>query len=109
MMLTTKAMREIFRPLNNAQLPEREITSVYCGDLLSHVMGSAPEGAAWVTVMSNINVIAVASLTDVSCVVMASGSLPGDDVISRADEQGILLFVSADQIFETALQINERI
>jgi hypothetical protein len=107
--MTTASLGELFHRLNRADIPARDITSVYCGDLLSHVMGSAPEGAAWVTVMNNINVIAVASLTDVACVVMAAGSLPGEDIIARADEQGIPLFASAEQIFDTALLLNKRL
>ncbi|MDR0519555.1 MAG: hypothetical protein LBG82_05845 [Clostridiales Family XIII bacterium] len=98
-----------FTPLNQARLPAREITSVYCGDLLSHVMGTAPEGSAWVTVMNNINVIAVASLAEVACVIMAAGSRPNEDVIARADEQGVLLFSGAGQIFETAFQVHEKL
>ena len=41
---------------------EREITGCYIGDLLSWVMGRAPEDSAWLTVMGNINSIAVATL-----------------------------------------------
>ena len=41
--------------------PEREIEGGYCGDLLSWVMGRADSGSAWVTIMSNINIVAVAS------------------------------------------------
>lgn len=43
---------------------EREITGVYIGDLLSWVMGRAKADCAWITIMSNINIVAVASLAD---------------------------------------------
>ena len=43
---------------------EREIETVYCGDLLSWVMGRCPADAAWITIMSNQNVAAVAVLCD---------------------------------------------
>ncbi|MDR2162705.1 MAG: hypothetical protein LBO70_01990 [Clostridiales Family XIII bacterium] len=108
-MTTTKELRELYSALNRADLPDRNISSVYCGDLLSHVMGSAPEGAAWVTVMSNVNVIAVASLTDVACVVIAEGGAPDDDAIAKADEHGVLIFKGSGRVFETALEIYERI
>ena len=49
---------------------EREISGAYCGDLLSWVMGHAQSGDAWITIMSNINTVAVASLADVSCIVL---------------------------------------
>jgi predicted transcriptional regulator len=104
--MTTTDLAAILPQQNKASVPARTIASVYCGDLLSHVMGSAPEGAAWVTVMNNINVIAVASLTDVACVIIAGGGTPATDVLARADEQGIAVFSSADQVFETALAIH---
>ena len=42
--------------------PEREIGGVYIGDLLSWVMGRAKADDAWITIMTNINVVAVAAL-----------------------------------------------
>ena len=53
---------------------EREITGCYIGDLLSWVMGRAPEDSAWLTVMGNINSIAVATLADVSCIVLVENA-----------------------------------
>ena len=41
---------------------EKEITGCYCGDLLSWVMSRAKEGDAWLTVMGNVNAVAVAVL-----------------------------------------------
>ena len=53
---------------------DREITGgVYCCDLLSIVMGRAPADCAWVTVMGNLNSIAVAVLADTACIVLAEG------------------------------------
>ena len=52
---------------------EREINGVYVGDLLSWVMGRAEEDQLWVTIMTNSNVIAVASLVNVSAVILAEG------------------------------------
>ena len=53
---------------------ERMINCGYAGDLLSWVMGRAPADCAWVTVMSNVNVVAVASLADVGCVILAENA-----------------------------------
>ena len=53
---------------------DREITTCYIGDLLSWVMGRAPGDSAWLTVMGNINSIAVATLADVSCIVLVENA-----------------------------------
>ena len=34
-------------------------------------MGKAPAGCAWITVMGNVNSIAVATLADISCIILA--------------------------------------
>ena len=48
---------------------DREITGVYIGDLLSWVMGRAQSGDAWITIMSNANIVAVAALADTACII----------------------------------------
>ena len=70
---------------------EREITGGYTGDLLSWVMSRAQSGDAWVTIMTNINVIAVASLTDVACVIIAENAEVAPEIIEIAKAQGINL------------------
>lgn len=71
--------------------PTREVTGGYCGDLLSWVMGRAPEGCAWLTIMSNGNVAAVASLADVACVILAEGVRPEEDLLNKARGHGVNL------------------
>lgn len=79
---------------------DREIEGGYTGDLLSWVMGRAQSGNAWVTIMTNMNVIAVAQLTDVACIIIAEGAELGEDVVSRAKAQGINLFRSNQTAWE---------
>lgn len=70
---------------------EREITGVYAGDLLSWVMGRAQSGDLWVTIMTNVNVVAVAVMADVACVVVSENAEIGEDVIEKAASQGVNL------------------
>ena len=74
----------------------REIKGVYIGDLLSWVMGRAKADDAWITIMSNINVVAVASLSDVSCIILAEGVELYDDVIATAKAKFINI-ISVDK------------
>ncbi len=82
--------------------PEREVKGAYIGDLLSWVMGRADFDNAWITIMSNINVIAVASLSDVSCVILAEGVTLDSEVKAKAEEKGINVLTSSLPSFETA-------
>ena len=87
--------------------PEREIKGCYIGDLLSWVMGRAAADNAWITIMSNVNVIAVASLSDVSCVIFAEGVTPDAEIIRLAKDKRINLISSPLPAYETAIRISE--
>lgn len=82
--------------------PEREVTCGYCGDLLSWVMGRAQPDCAWLTIMSSVNVCAVAMLADVACVVLTEGVSPDQDLLDRAGMQGINLLGTGKSTFDTA-------
>jgi hypothetical protein len=85
--------------------PELDITGVYVGDLLSWVMGRAEEGNLWLTIMTNLNVIAVASLVGTAGVILCEGCVPDDEVLSVAREKGVNLFVTDDRIYECSCRL----
>ena len=87
----------------------RPVESVFCCDLLSVAMCNAPAGCAWVTVMGNINTLAVVALTDAACVVLAGGAQLDDAAAQRAALQGIPVLATDLPIFEAALAIHERL
>lgn len=74
----------------------------YVSDLLSDVMGSAQPQQVWITIMKHLNVIAVASMTGIPCIVFAKDSKPDEAVIKKAIEEGICLFSSDMAVFELA-------
>lgn len=85
--------------------PDREVTGGYAGDLLSWVMGRARSGDAWVTIMTNRNILAVASLADTACVIVAEQSAVEPDVTELAAQKGINLFRSPDATFALCRRI----
>ncbi len=90
-------------------LPEadREITGGYCGDLLSWVMGRAEADSAWITIMSNVNIIAVATLCDPACIILAEGVEADPTVKERAEAQGVNLLSSELTAFELAARLSK--
>lgn len=84
---------------------DREITGGYAGDLLSWVMGRAKEGDAWLTVMSNVNTIAVAVLADVACIVLCEGAALEPDARTRAGEQKVPVIGTALPVYEAAVRL----
>lgn len=86
--------------------PEREINGVYIGDLLSWVMGKAEADNVWITIMSNINVVAVASLSDVSCVLLAEDVALDNEVLNTAKQKGINILSTALSAYDAAVKIS---
>lgn len=87
--------------------PSRNISKVFCCDLLSIAMSKAPAGGAWVTVMGNKNTLAVASLTDISCIILAEGIQLQEEDLACAAREGITVFTTELPVFDAALKIQE--
>ena len=78
---------------------DKEVTGGYASDLLSCVMAGAQAGNMWVTLQAHLNVVAVAALLDLACVVITEGARPADDAISRANEEGIPILLTSESTF----------
>ena len=85
---------------------EREISTGYAGDLLSIVMSKAPNNSVWFTVMNNINVLAVATLADISAVVICASEV-FDAFTEKAKEQNVTILKSNDDVYSTIKMIGE--
>ena len=96
---------ESFSPIT---LPdgEREIKGVYIGDLLSWVMGRAGADNAWITIMSNINTVAVATLADTACIILAEGVTLENDILEAAKSKGVNVLGSSLAAYEIAVKLN---
>ena len=60
----------VFQLINESEL-EKDVATPFCCDLLSVAMSKMPKDSAWVTIMGNMSTIAVASLTEASCIILA--------------------------------------
>ena len=86
--------------------PEKEINGVYIGDLLSWVMGNADSGNVWITIMSNINTVAVATLADVSCILLAESVMPDADTLEVARAKGVNILSTSLPAYEAAIKLH---
>lgn len=87
----------------------REVTGCYSGDLLSWVMSRAKEGDAWLTVMGNVNSVAVAVLSDCACVILTENSPLDDVAVEKALQQGITFLSSEKNAYELSVEISKLI
>lgn len=77
-----------------------EVKGGFVGDLLSHVMGNSEEGQVWLTVQTHKNVLAIASLNDLSAVILIDNQQPDLKMLEAAEEEGIPVLGSKKSAFE---------
>lgn len=93
-----------FQPISLPD-PDREIGGCYIGDLLSWVMGRAQADNVWITIMSNVNTVAVASLSDVSAVLLAEGVTLEEQLSQTAQAKGVNVLSTGLSAYEAAVRI----
>ena len=89
--------------------PDKEIEGAYAGDLLSWVMGRAESGCVWATIMTNINVVAVASLADVAACVICEDCEVTDEIIDTAKGKGVNLLRTSLPLYEFCVELSKNI
>ena len=78
----------------------RDVKAVYTSDLLSRVMTNAGKDTAWITVQTHMNMVAVASLLEFSCVIVPEGIDVDENIVAKAEEEGIALLSSDKGSYE---------
>ncbi len=108
-MLAGEAARLMGMELMLPDMADQPITikGCYIGDLLSNVMGKASGDQLWLTVITNINVVAVAQLLGLSGIVLLEGHQPAAGVLERARTEGIPIFSSAETAYEMAKKFQQ--
>lgn len=82
-------------------LPEdKQIGCGYTCDLLSWVMAKGKAACAWITVQTHLNVVAVASLHDMACVIHPEGIEAAAESAQKAAEEGIAVLTTALTAYE---------
>lgn len=87
--------------------PHRKLSKIFCCDLLSIAMSKAPTDCVWITVMGNKNTLAVASLTDTACIILAEGATLDEGILAQAEQEDIAILTTALPIFDIALLIHK--
>ncbi len=105
--MKTTNLCDQFKQLTFDETISNNINGVCACDLLSHVMAHAKEGEVLITVLNNINVLGVASLLDLSCVIFSYGVTVDEMIVHKANELEIPLFSSELSTAEVVLKLKE--
>lgn len=85
---------------------EKEVAGCYIGDLLSLAMARVSEKNIWITIQTNVNVIAVSALTEAGCVILAECLKPDENALSKANLEGIPVLSSEKTAYELAKELS---
>ena len=88
---------------------DREVKGGYVCDLLSLVMARLKEGHVWITVQTNVNVVAVAALAECACVLIPEGMSVEQATLDKARGQGVTILQSQGSAFELAAAMAKRL
>lgn len=99
---------ERFVCANNTVSLDREIESGYVGDLLSWVMANADNNCAWVTIQTHMNIIAVATLLEMACIIIPEGAEIEKDTLAKATEENIPIITTEMNGYQVCTFLGEK-
>ncbi|MDR0475179.1 MAG: hypothetical protein LBH43_16090 [Treponema sp.] len=75
---------------------DAELSGAYTSDLLSDVMANAKDGGALITIQAHKNTVAVATLVNISVIIICNKRpLPGD-MLEAAKDEGIAVILTGE-------------
>ena len=100
MILAELAERLELIVLAGAGSMNRDVNGGYTSDLLSDVMANSQGGQVWITLQDHLNVVAVAVLKELAGVIIVGGRVPPEEMLARAEEEGLPVLSSRLPAFE---------
>ena len=85
---------------------DRDVTCGYVCDLLSWVMAHGEEGMAWVTVQTHLNVVAVAALAEMACVILPESIDMEEESLNKAISEDMIVLSSPLTSYEICGRLN---
>jgi predicted transcriptional regulator len=78
---------------------DRVVNSACGCDMMSDVLAFVKEQAVLITGLCNPQVIRTAIMMDMRCIVFVRGKMPPEEVISLADESGLVVLASNERMY----------
>jgi len=105
-------LAEIVKKLNlviisGDELLDKDISGGYVSDMLSDVMAHSKKGNIWITLQTHLNIIPVASMTDVSGIIIVNGRQPSEETLEKAKIEKIPVLGTEKTAFQIVGKLNE--
>ena len=98
-MTIREAAAAIGAEICQGEFEDTVLNSAYTSDLLSDVMAHAKEGGALITIQAHKNTVAVATLVNVSVIIICNSRPLPDDMIEAAKDEGIAVIRTEENQF----------
>ena len=81
------------------EFEDTELSGAYTSDLLSDVMAHAKDGGALITIQAHKNTVAVATLVNISVIIICNSRPITDDMLEAAKDEGIAILRTKENQF----------
>ena len=85
--------------VSGRELLENDVHSACGSDMMSDVLAFVKDQAVLLTGLVNPQVIRTAEMMDMLCVVFVRGKQPSADIVSLAEECGIVLLTTSERMY----------
>jgi ACT domain-containing protein len=89
------------------EFEDADLAGAYTSDLLSDVMAHAKDGGALITIQAHKNTVAVATLVNISVVVICNSRPLPEDMLEAAKDEGIAVIRTKENQFTVSGKIWE--
>ena len=98
-------LREIVRKLNldvksGESRLDSDVNRGYVSDLMSDVIANTKKGDLWITLQVHINIVAVASMKELSGIILINNRQPEAATLEKAKRENIPVLISELPAFE---------
>lgn len=83
------------------ELLDGEVNSAFGCDMMSDVLAFVKEQAVLITGLCNPQVVRTAEMMDMRCIVFVRGKIPPKEVVSLAEESGIVILATTERMYAT--------
>jgi hypothetical protein len=87
------------------EFEDAELSGAYTSDLLSDVMANARDGGALITIQAHKNTVAVATLANISVIIICNSRPLPPDMLQAAKDEGIAVVVTKENQFTVSGKI----
>jgi hypothetical protein len=78
------------------EFEDTDLSGAYTSDLLSDVMANAKDGGALITIQAHKNTVAVATLVNITCIIVCNNRPLPEDMLESAKDEGIAVLLTPE-------------